>query len=866
MPIVYREIAGALSVPAFLTLMVVLDTQEPATSYESPILLALLNTIFLCAIPLWLAYRASHSHRVTNDAGFVMVSAGLLSFGLSSFFAGWVMPMAGNPNPTVTLHNLGSFLAGICLLVGAHFFLVRLSNSASFALLNQKPRPIYVGIVILVSLSAILSFRGITPVFYDPLLGPTYLRQLVLCTAILMFSMAGLIFLELYAATKSAFAYWYGLGLWLIAIGLTCVLLQSGVGSLLGWTGRGAQYLGCLFLLYAFLQGQKEQTSNESAQTQGLWPSLEKSLSERTSILTRLNVSLEKEISQRKRTEEALRYSEGLFRAVVEGTTDAIYIKDPNGRYLMVNNATARFVGKDPQEIIAHDDTHLFPPDEARTVMNTDRHVLDHGEVATFEERVTTADGLQKTFFSTKGPVRDERGRVIGLFGIARDVTELMNAEAIARFRQFSIDRIQDEVYWINIDGQIIDANQAACTNTGYARDELLAFKVFDVDPVFTADQWQAHWQKLKEKGSLKFESFRKTRSGKLTPTEVVANYFEYNGQSYNCALVRDITERKHDESELRQSEQKFRSIFDNAADPILLISMDGHIRDANPEACRLYGYSRTEFIGKHGREFVQPDHINVFGDAVAAIKAGLRFSAESVDIRRDGMPFPIEVHIAPLTHRNEPVMLCFIRDITERRRLEEQVRQLAFYDPLTQLPNRRLLGDRLVQTIAANKRSGCHGALMFLDMDNFKPLNDTHGHEVGDALLVETAKRLRASVRESDTVSRLGGDEFVVLINELMVNKDQSASEAIHIAEKILDSLAEPYLLTSKRGVGAQQPIKHQCTASIGVALFANHASSSEDIMKRADTAMYKAKRAGGNQILLDDFSSCLWPPERTC
>ena len=320
-----------------------------------------------------------------------------------------------------------------------------------------------------------------------------------------------------------------------------------------------------------------------------------------------------------------------------------------------------------------------------------------------------------------------------------------------------------------------------------------------------------------------------------------------------------DITERKHAESELRQSEQRFRSIFESAADPIMLISMDGHVRDANPEACRAYGYTRTEFIGKHGSEFVRSDHIKVFADSVAAINAGQKFSAESVDFRKDGTSFSIEVHIAPLTHHSEPVMLCFIRDITERKQLEEQVRQLAFFDPLTKLPNRRLLSDRLIQTIAASKRSGCHGALIFLDLDNFKPLNDTHGHDVGDVLLIEAADRLKACIRETDTVSRLGGDEFVVLINELAADRAESASEALSIAEKIRNTLAEPYRLVSGRGADSDQTISHHCTASIGVTLFVNHGASLEEIIKRADTAMYQAKRAGRNQIRFDEEGAML-------
>jgi diguanylate cyclase (GGDEF)-like protein len=165
--------------------------------------------------------------------------------------------------------------------------------------------------------------------------------------------------------------------------------------------------------------------------------------------------------------------------------------------------------------------------------------------------------------------------------------------------------------------------------------------------------------------------------------------------------------------------------------------------------------------------------------------------------------------------------------DITERKQMEDQVRQLAFYDTLTELPNRRLLDDRLSQTMAASKRSGCHGALMFLDLDNFKPLNDTHGHEAGDLLLIEAAARLKSCVRETDTVARFGGDEFVVMLSDLNADKTESTSQAGMVAENIRFTLSAPYLLTIKHEGKADTTVEHHCTASIGVALFINHEDS---------------------------------------
>jgi diguanylate cyclase (GGDEF)-like protein len=174
----------------------------------------------------------------------------------------------------------------------------------------------------------------------------------------------------------------------------------------------------------------------------------------------------------------------------------------------------------------------------------------------------------------------------------------------------------------------------------------------------------------------------------------------------------------------------------------------------------------------------------------------------------------------------------------------------LAFHDSLTQLPNRRLLNDRLQQAMAANRRSGCYGALLFLDLDNFKPLNDAHGHNVGDLLLIEVADRLKACVREMDTVARFGGDEFVVMLSELVTDRAESTVQARNVAEKIRMALSEPYRLTVKHDGKTDATVTHRCTASLGVALFINHEASPDEVLKWADQAMYQAKHDARNSI----------------
>jgi diguanylate cyclase (GGDEF)-like protein/PAS domain S-box-containing protein len=305
--------------------------------------------------------------------------------------------------------------------------------------------------------------------------------------------------------------------------------------------------------------------------------------------------------------------------------------------------------------------------------------------------------------------------------------------------------------------------------------------------------------------------------------------------------------------SSLRQSEARYRAVAQSANDAIVTTDSLGNIVGWNPSAERMFGYAETEVLGQPLTLLMSRS----YGDLrLADMKPGLSGGEsrlistmlESKGLRKDKSEFPLELSLAKWETAEGQFVTGIIRDITERKQMEDQVRELVFYDPLTKLPNRRLLNDRLNQAMAASKRSGCHGALMFLDLDNFKSLNDTHGHVVGDLLLIEAADRLKSCVREMDTVARFGGDEFVVMISMLAADKSESTTEAGIIAEKIRAALAKPYKLKIQHEGKAETTVEHYCTVSIGVALFIRDAASLDNVLKWADMAMYQAKEAGCN------------------
>ncbi|MGB8409980.1 MAG: diguanylate cyclase, partial [Gallionella sp.] len=274
----------------------------------------------------------------------------------------------------------------------------------------------------------------------------------------------------------------------------------------------------------------------------------------------------------------------------------------------------------------------------------------------------------------------------------------------------------------------------------------------------------------------------------------------------------------------------------------MIVTDQDEVIIRVNRVFTKLSGYSAEEAIGKNLSMLKSDrDDPEFYSRMQAELHRDNYWQGEIWNRRKNGKTYPEWLTITAVLGKEGKTTnyICAFFDITERKQAEEKIHHLAFYDPLCQLPNRRLLFDRLYQAVTTSARNKTCAGLLFIDLDNFKILNDTRGHDIGDLLLIEVGKRLRAAIRESDTLARLGGDEFVVLLEGLSANREEAALQVREVGEKMLSDINQPYILKG---------VEYYSTASIGISLFANYRQNLDDLLKQADTAMYAAKRAGRN------------------
>ena len=434
-------------------------------------------------------------------------------------------------------------------------------------------------------------------------------------------------------------------------------------------------------------------------------------------------------------------------------------------------------------------------------------------------------------------PSINEHGKVDGGVAIVHDTTDHKQAQdnllLSDEWHRAILAGTMDGYWLADLQGKILEVNQVYCNMSGYSEHELLAMHISDLDARESHDDVIELNQYIALQGEGRFESQHLRKDGSIFHVEVSVQYRQAEVGRL-VVFLQDITERKLKENDLRVAATAF-----NAHDSIIISDASNLIIRTNQAFSKTSGYTQEEVLGKNLIMFcAKQNDPHLYSTLLTQIMRKGFWEGEILNQRKNGEVFPAHLNITVVKDKNNNVenFVTHLTDISTQKAAAAEIENLAFYDTVTGLPNRRLLLDRLNHAMAGSARNGKEGALLFLDLDNFKTLNDSSGHEVGDILLTMVAKRLKECVREVDTVARFGGDEFVVVLEDLKVPHIDTAINAENVANKILAALHQPYLINNH---------KHHSGVSIGVTLFNGNQSSTEELLKQADIAMYEAKKA---------------------
>lgn len=427
----------------------------------------------------------------------------------------------------------------------------------------------------------------------------------------------------------------------------------------------------------------------------------------------------------------------------------------------------------------------------------------------------------------------------------ARERTEQDLRQSEQRFRD--IAQVSADWIWeVDAHGRYIYVSESVQTMLGYTPSELIGKTPFDLMAPNEAQRAATAFRGIAatKRPFANLENIVLSKNGAehVTLTNGTPIFDAQDNPLGYRGVDRDITDIKRSEAELR-----IAAIAFDAQNAIAVTDANGNILRVNNGFTRITGYSAAEVIGQTMSMLKSGRHNALFYRRLwDSLKEKGAWQGEIWNKRKNGLIYPEMLMIKAISTPAHGVThyVSSFSDITEDKEAEAEIHRLAYYDALTHLPNRRLLQDRLGQAVAAKARSGLTGALLFIDLDNFKALNDTRGHDVGDQLLVGVAQRLRAAVRAGDTVARQGGDEFVVLLQDLSDELDEAASLAKHLGEKLRDAFELPFDLNG---------YEYHCKVSIGVSLF-DKTTTVEEIFKHADLALYQAKNAGRNTLRFFD------------
>jgi diguanylate cyclase (GGDEF)-like protein/PAS domain S-box-containing protein len=543
---------------------------------------------------------------------------------------------------------------------------------------------------------------------------------------------------------------------------------------------------------------------------------------------------------ERKQLEMILMEKAEHYRRLAEDMPLYVVAFQPDGTLTFANDLIANLVGMSTKQLIGRNFFEFLSADDQKLVRERLDLLTPEQPVETHQQSYLTANGGHKYHQWTNRAFFDVAGNLASVQAVGEDITERKRAEEELRLMQFSIDNSPDAFYRMTPDGRFLYVNKMACQALGYSAEELLTMGVSDIDPNLPFGVSPEIVQATKKTKTARLESEHKTKDGRIIPVEILVSYFEYEGKEYYCAFVRDISERKLIENELQNTHINLV-----AAQKLAQIgSWEWDVRSNeakwSDETYRIFGIDKNK-LSEHRENFLDMILTEDRSLVDQALSEALYGTNEYNIVYRvclvDGTYKVIHAlaEVVRDTEGSPFLMRGTVQDITQGKLAEERIEKLSHFDQLTGLPNRTLLNDHFKFALGLAQRSGESLAVMFLDLDHFKDINDTLGHSIGDQLLIAVAKRIKSALREEDTLSRQGGDEFILIL------PGSDAVGAALVAAKLVEVVAEPCHIEQHELI---------VTPSIGIAIYPHDGESLELLSKNADTAMYRAKDDGRNNF----------------